>query len=111
MLSNTKLILLAALGAMLLSTATYFYGRLDGSMSCDARHAEAALSDFKKRTEDGEARATILESELSLSRDFSRDLERQVNDEVSSNATYSSCILPANGLFLVNSAIKASPPR
>lgn len=111
MFLDLKLGLIALLGVIALSSGAYFYGRWDGSAACDARHEAAALADYQKRTEDGNARATVLESELATSRDFSRALERQVDDEIKSNGLYSSCILPANGLFLINSAITGKPAR
>jgi hypothetical protein len=108
---DLKLGLIVLLGAVALSSGAYFYGRWDGSTACDARHEAAALADYQKRTEDGNARATVLESELTASRDFSRALERQVDDEIKENELYNSCIVPANGVFLVNSALAGKPAR
>lgn len=111
MFFNIKAILIAAAVSLALTTGAYFYGRWDGSAACDARHAEAAAAELQRRMEDGAARATVLESELSTSRDFVRALERQIDDEINSNSIYRDCVLPANGLWLINSAIAGKPAR
>lgn len=111
MFGDIKILLFLSAAMVVLSGATYGLGRLHGSEACDARHAEAAQADFMRRTEEGNVLSADLETDLAASRNFYSDLRKQVNYEISSNPIYASCIVPANGVFLVNSALKGSASR
>lgn len=110
-LLNLKLGIILAAAMVLLLSGTYFYGRWDGSAACDARHEKAAMDDYIKRTEEAAILSASLEDQLLNSRNFYIDLERQVQNEIASNPIYRNCVLPANGLYLVNSAIAGKPSR
>lgn len=111
MLLDIKMMIIAALGAITLSGATYFWGIHEGNSACDDRHKAAAAEDLQKRVAEGELIAGALEIDLAGGRDFYRDLERQVSNEIKGNPLYASCILPGSGLFLANSAIAGKPAR
>lgn len=111
MFGDLKLILIVGAAAITMLTATYFYGRASGASDCDARHAEAAQADYMKRVEEGNILSAGLETELAASRNFYLDLERKVASEISSNPLYASCIVPANGVYLVNSAVAGRAAR
>ena len=111
MFGDIKVILLMSLAAVALLGGAYGMGRLDGSNACDERHKQAAMDDFLKRTADAAILSEALENDLLASRNFYTDLGRQVSNEISGNDIYRSCIMPANGVFLVNSAIAGKAKR
>lgn len=99
------------LGALVALGGAYGYGRWDGSSACDNRHEKAALDDYKKRTEDAEKKSKALETELSQSRAYAQKMERLVAYEISKNSIYSACVMPADGVQLLNEAITGKPSR
>lgn len=111
MFGDLKIMLLAGAAAVALIGGTYFLGRSDGAAACDARHAEAAQADFMKRTEEGNLLSAGLEEDLTISRNFYIDLREKVTHEINRNPVYRKCIVPADGVWLVNSAFKGAPAR
>ena len=108
---NLKFLLFVFIGFTISVSAAYGIGRYMGVLACDARHKIEALDDYKRRVEEGESIAAAFEMDLAGGRDFYRDLERQVANEIQSNNIYNSCVLPGSGLYLANSALAGKPAR
>lgn len=108
---DLKAWLIIALGAVAALGGSYAYGRWDGSSACDNRHEKAALDDYKKRMEDAEAKSRKLEGELTQSRAYAQKMERLVTYEISKNSIYSTCVMPPDGVQLLNEAIARDTAR
>lgn len=107
---NLNLILYSAAAAILLATGAYFFGRLDGSTSCDLRHATEAQKQKDAIDSETTLKAKALEKKLGKLREYANGLERIVEHEIAKNHDAYACVLPDSGLQLLNAAIAAEAP-
>lgn len=111
MFPSIQIILAGVVVLMLASGGMYLKGRGDGADACDARHAAAALKDAEERTKEGEKSAKKLEADLAAAREYGKKMERLVSYEVAKHGEYGTCVLPADGLRILNEAIMGQPAR
>lgn len=101
--NNWRMAIAVALTAISFGSGYWLKGTVD-----TARHAhelEALAKAQAAAQQEAEAKSTALEAQLSQARAEARQLGNQLEREIHANKAYTVCVVPADGLHLLNAAI------
>lgn len=101
--ANWKPILIGVVCLLFFGSGWYIRGNIE-----DARRAKELQQNIEQRLEDEKKaleKSEKLEGELAALRKKSRSLNLKLEKEIAKNSAYNSCIVPADGVQLLNEAI------
>ena len=97
--------LISGVLALTAVSGVYLYVRQQGVNAEREKQYKLQIENYKKSVEKANAVATVLESNLAAVEATNRQLNKRLNNELSKDPVYRECVVPADGLRLLNEAI------
>lgn len=109
MLGITKSDVIVALGALALGVVCFLWASEHGAVAEREKHYMAQIETYQKDVVAADKVARDLESKLAALSVARAQLEEALQNELARDPVYRDCVIPKNGIKLLNQAIRGEP--